>query len=172
MRVLLEDEPQRPGTDANSTLLTLLQSLSQKVTWYIHPMIRLQRKVRKVKPLMHHKWTVGWQRRAQHPVTLNLISDTPPVTQGMLLPFFVLENKLSQLQISQYQSTIMAVCNSGSYLIEEFGCLLFFKFLAGANKWMHVPIAPFKEHIRFCLPENYFSNLVDIFMCRQTKTWC
>lgn len=55
MRVLLEDELQRPGTDANSTLLTLLQSLSQKVTWYIHPMIRLQRKVRKVKPLMHHK---------------------------------------------------------------------------------------------------------------------
>lgn len=96
----------------------------------------------------------------------------PPVTSGKLLPFFILENKLSQLEISQYQSTIMAVCNSGSYLIEEFGCLFFFKLLAGTNKRMHVPIAPFKEHIRFCLPKNYFSNLVDIFMCRQTKTWC
>ena len=30
------------------SILTLLQSLSQKVKWHIHPMIRLQRKIKKV----------------------------------------------------------------------------------------------------------------------------
>lgn len=122
---------------------------------------------------VHHKQMVQWQQRAQCPATPTIWPQAPPAVKwGRLLPFFILENKLSQLEISQYQSTIMAVCNSGSYLIEEFGCLLFFKLLAGTNKRMHVPIAPFKEHIRFCLTKDYFSNLVDIFMRRQTKTWC
>lgn len=116
---------------------------------------------------------VYYKQRIQCPATPNIWPQAlPAIKWGRLLPFFIFENKLSQLEISQYQSTIVAVCNSRSYLIEELGCLLFFKLLAGTNKWMHVPIAPFKEHICFCLPKNYFSNLVDIFMCRQTKTWC
>ena len=83
------------------------------------------------------------------------------------LPVLVLEDKLSQFEVAQDYSVVVAMCHSRGYLIEESGSLVLSQLLASADKGVHVAIAPFKEHVGSRLPEQNLHDLVDVLMLAQ-----
>lgn len=99
--------------------------------------------------------------------------EQPAVAQGPEpggdSPFFVLKDKLAQLEIAQHQPPVVAVGHRRGDLVEQSGRLLLPQLLAGAHEGMHVPIAPLKEHIGFGLPQDNFGDLVDVAVSRQAE---
>lgn len=61
------------------------------------------------------------------------------------------------------------MCHSRDYLIEESGSFILPQLLAGADKRVHVTIAPLKEHIGLCLPEQDLQDLVNMLVLSQGK---
>lgn len=83
------------------------------------------------------------------------------------LPVLVFEDELPQFEVAEDQSVVMAMCHGRSYLIEEPGSLVFPQLLAGANKRVHVAVAPVEEHIGPRLSEQNLQDLVDVLMLAQ-----
>lgn len=63
----------------------------------------------------------------------------------------------------------MAMRHGRGYLIEESGSFVLPQLLAGADKRVHVSIAPLKEHICSSLPEQDLQDLVDMLVLAQGK---
>lgn len=85
------------------------------------------------------------------------------------LPFLILKDKLPQLEVSENQAIIMAVCHGRHYLIEESGSLLLSQLLASADEGVHVPMAPLEEDVRPGVPQENFHYLVDVLVGTQHK---
>lgn len=71
-------------------------------------------------------------------------------------PVLTLKDKLPQLEVTEDKSIVVAVRHSRRYLIEESGSFVLPQLLAGADKRVHVSIAPLKEHVRSSIPEQDF----------------
>lgn len=85
------------------------------------------------------------------------------------LPFLVLKDELPQLEVSENQAIVMAVCHGGHYLIEESGSLFLSQLLASADKRVHVSMAPLEEHVRPRVSKQNLHYLVDVLMSTQYK---
>lgn len=84
-------------------------------------------------------------------------------------PVLVLEDKLSQFEVTEDQSVVVAVRHGRGYLMEQSGGLLLPQLLAGADERVHVAIAPLEEHVGSRLPEQDLQDVVDVPMRAQAK---
>lgn len=90
-----------------------------------------------------------------------------------LLPLLILKDELPQLEVSQDQAVVVALCHGRCYLPEKSGSLVLAQLLAGAYERVHVPMAPLEEHVRPRLAQKDLHYLVNVLMgaqhevCRQ-----
>lgn len=89
------------------------------------------------------------------------------ITASVDSPVLAPEDELPQLEVSEHQSVVVAMRHSRGYLIEESGSFVLPQLLAGADKRVHVPIAPLEEHVRSSVPEQDFQDLVDVLVLAQ-----
>lgn len=85
------------------------------------------------------------------------------------LPFLILKDELPQLEVSENQAVVVAMCHGGHYLIEESGSLFLPQLLARADERVHVAMAPLEEHVRPRVPKEDLHYLVDVLMSTQDK---
>lgn len=84
-------------------------------------------------------------------------------------PVLALKHKLPQLKVTEDKSIVVAVRHSRGYLIEESGSFILPQLLAGADKRVHVSIAPLEEHVCSSIPEQDFQDLVNVLVLAQGK---
>lgn len=85
------------------------------------------------------------------------------------LPFLIIKDELPQLEVSENQAVVVAVCHGGHYLIEESGSLFLPQLLASADKRVHVSMAPLEEHVSPRVSKEDLYYLVDVLMSTQYK---
>lgn len=69
-------------------------------------------------------------------------------------PFLISEDKLAELEVTQHDAGLVAVCHSLSHLTEEPAGVLLIQPATALHQGVHVPKVLIQEHVGLAFAEN------------------